>query len=125
MAGGLRPRGDRAFAAWLGIVRLLGAYKRARLLWVAGAAVWLLALVLERIQSDMKEGDTGIRQLALTEEILEMIGSLLFGLALLRVALEVGALVGGDATRTPERPSAAPDAPAEARHEARVGSGEP
>jgi hypothetical protein len=53
-----------------------------------------------------------------------MIGSLLFGLALLRVALEVGALVGGGATRTPERQSAAPDASAEARHGVRVASAE-
>jgi hypothetical protein len=51
------PAAIVAFAAWLGTLRLLGAYKRARVLWVAGAAVWLLALVLERIQSDMNEGD--------------------------------------------------------------------
>jgi hypothetical protein len=114
-----------AFWAWLRALGRLRAYGRAWLLWIGGAAAWATALVFERIGSDLRQGDAGIRQLALSEEILEMIGSTLFGLALLRAALEAGALVRDEATRRPERPAAeAQAAPGEGRPEARAASGE-
>ena len=47
----------------------------------AGAAAWFLALVLEEFQYD--DGVLLARKTILPEEILEMVGSLLFGLALL------------------------------------------
>ena len=80
--------------------------------------------MLERIQSDLKQGDLGVRQLAVSEEMLELLGSLAFGLALLSVALEVGTLVARGATRTQERPFGATTAArAGLRPEARVASG--
>ncbi len=110
---------------WRAVLRRLGPHGSARALWLAGAVVWFLALALERVQSDMVQGDPGIRQLALSEETLEMIGSSLFGLALLRVALEVGSLADSATRRTSERPGdESRGTRAEAPPEARVASGE-
>lgn len=89
------PVGIVGFVAWVLVLRALGPYGSARTLWIGGAAAWFSAQVFERIQwnSAADAPQPHYRFDALAEEILEMTGSLLFGLALLRVALEIGALL--------------------------------
>jgi len=69
---------------WLLALRRLWPLLAPRVLWLAGAAGWLVAQVLELNQYDAADVRTASwAQLVTGEESLEMLGSLAFGLALL------------------------------------------
>jgi hypothetical protein len=99
------PIAGLALAGWLGVDRVIRGDRRARVLWIGGAACWLVAQVLEVFQwhGDVRpgsiegEGLTGAeleRELSepsylvkmLPEELLEMCGSLMFALVLAELA---------------------------------------
>lgn len=75
--------------AWLAIVRRVGAYRPARALLIAGAAAWVVAQALENLQWVGDRPVALYKPMAVAEEVLEMSGSFLFGLALLTVLLAV------------------------------------
>ena len=67
----------------LGALRDMAATRGAAALFVAGGLAWLIAQVLEDLQWD---GDVLLHEgMIVPEEVLEMVGSLLFGLAALVV----------------------------------------
>lgn len=99
------PIAGLALVGWLGVDRLIRGDTPARVLWIGGAACWLVAQVLEVFQwhghvrpgSIRGEGLSGAeleRELSqpsylakmLPEELLEMCGSLMFALVLAKLA---------------------------------------
>jgi len=68
-------------ALWLATLLLLRGERVAQLCLIAGAVAWFAAQVLEQIQYE--DGKLVARWSILPEEVLEMTGSTLFGLALL------------------------------------------
>lgn len=68
-------------ALWLATLLLLRGERTAQLCLLAGAAAWSAAQILEQIQYE--DGKLVARWSILPEEVLEMTGSTLFGLALL------------------------------------------
>ena len=79
-------------AAWLAVLRALGGQPAARRIYVAGAVAWTASQLVEFVQwRDGPEAMDVVGYVALmtTEETLEMIGSALFGIALLCVLRSV------------------------------------
>jgi len=98
--------------AWLFVLRRLWPRVAPRLLFIGGAAAWVIAQLLEDLQWHDDIGDgvhaEGYDVMMVFEELLEMAGSLMFCLALLMpIAVAARLSRGDDATQpaSPDRPS--------------------
>lgn len=78
------PVGLLAAGAWLLVLRRLRHDRPERLLFVCAPAVWALSQVFETVQNEPSDRVGGYAVMATAEESLEMVGSTLFLLALLR-----------------------------------------
>ena len=75
-----------AFAGWFGVFRGLGRWARARAAWLAAPVAWVASQVLAEVAWSNDEPVRSIyKPVTVTEEVLEMVGSFLFGVALLIV----------------------------------------
>ena len=83
------PLGVAAAVPWFVVLRGLRRYPPAALAWLAAAALWVLAQVLNLVAPTDRAASASYRPLVITEEILEMTGSLLFQAALLIVPAAV------------------------------------
>lgn len=100
------PLGIAAAVPWFFVLRGLRRYPPAALAWLAAAALWVLAQVLNLVApTDDRAASASYRPLVITEEILELTGSLLFQTALLIV---LAAVLEGRAerSRTRQNPAA-------------------
>ncbi len=77
-----------AFAAWLAVLR--GLRRRlTRTLWLVAPAAWVLSQVLAEVAWAHDRPVALYKPITVAEEILELVGSYLFGLTLLLVLLRV------------------------------------
>jgi len=80
-----------AGAVWVLILRELRVAPRAAVYWVIGASAWFVAQTLEFFEWDAVDRPVrGYAAMMVTEEVLEMVGSSFFGLAMLAA---IGVLV--------------------------------
>lgn len=94
-----------AAIGWLVILRRLPS-TRARILWIGGAAAWFVSQVIEQVQWD---GDRLVHPWTfIPEEMLEMTGSLLWGLAILLALRQLRADSGRDAVEPRTRRRVSP-----------------
>jgi hypothetical protein len=80
------PAAVAAAVPWLFVLRGLRRYPPAALAWIAAPALWILSQLLNVIaDTDDRPGSAIYKPFVITEEILEMSGSFMFGVALLIV----------------------------------------
>lgn len=85
-----------AFAGWLGVFRGLGRWPLARALWIAAPVAWVGSQVLAELAWSNDDPVRSIyKPVTVAEEVLEMTGSFLFGLALLVVLASFFGARGG------------------------------